>query len=121
MPSEKKQITNHQLGVALVSFMENFEKSQKQILFEQKRIQEDLKDLEWRINNLISNSEISVDCKELIKYNEIISKTSIEASDRLMKAMKGYYFNKYLLLFFALILVCSCFIYWLGFSFLKYK
>lgn len=113
--SKEKSLTNHQLGIALGSLMENFEKSQKQTLIEQKKILQSIYELEKRLNHSIANSKLSVDCTELKKYNDVISKTSADASNQLNKALKGYFLNKYLLLFFWLLFVTSCFLCWMAF------
>ncbi len=112
--SNQKSLTNHQLGIALASLMENFEKNQKQTLQEQKQILEALYQLEKRINNSIANSRLSVDCTELKKYNDVISKTSSDASNQLNKALKGFFFNKYLLVFFGMLFLTSCFMCWMA-------
>lgn len=105
--SNQKSLTNHQLGIALASLMENFEKNQKQTLQEQKKILESIYQLEKRINNSIANSKLIVDCTELKKYNDVISKTSADASNQLNNALKGFLLNKYLLLFFGLLFLTS--------------
>lgn len=112
--SNQKSLTNHQLGIALASLMENFEKNQKQTLQEQKEILKSIYQLEKRINNSIANSKLSVDCTELKEYNDIISKTSTNASNQLNNALKGFFLNKYLLLFFGLVLLTSCFMCWMA-------
>lgn len=112
--SNQKSLTNHQLGVALASLMENFEKNQKQTLQEQKEILKAIYQLEKRINNSIANSKLAVDCTELKEFNDVISKTSADASDQLNKALKGFFLNKYLLLFFVFLFLVSCFIMWFG-------
>ena len=112
--SNQKSLTNHQLGMALASLMENFEKNQKQVLQEQKQILESIYQLEKRINHSIANSKLSVDCTELKEYNAVISKTSADASSQLNKALKGFFLNKYLLLFFGMLLLTCCFICWLS-------
>jgi len=106
--SNQKSLTNHQLGIALASLMENFEKNQKQTLHEQKKILESIYQLEKRINNSITTSKLTVDCTELKKYNDVISKTSANASNQLNKALKGFFLNKYLLLFFGMLFLTSC-------------
>lgn len=112
--SNQKSLTNHQLGIALASLMENFEKNQKQTLQEQKEILQAIYQLEKRINNSITTSKLTVDCTELKKYNDIISKTSADASNQLNKALKGFFLNKYLLLFFGLLFLTSCFMCWMA-------
>ncbi|SEF86986.1 hypothetical protein [Sphingobacterium lactis] len=114
--SNQKSLTNHQLGIALASLMENFEKNQKQTLQEQKKILQSIYELEKRINNSITNSKLAVDCSELKMYNAVISKTSADASNQLNKALKGFFLNKYLLLFFGLLFLTSCFMCWLSFE-----
>ncbi|GEM_PF-3440032 len=111
--SNQKSLTNHQLGIALASLMENFEKNQKQTLHEQKQILESIYQLEKRINHSIANSKLSIDCTELKKYNDVISKTSADASNQLNKALTGFFLNKYLLIFFGLLFLTSCFLCWL--------
>jgi len=111
--SNQKSLTNHQLGIALASLMENFEKNQKQTLQEQKQILESIYQLEKRINNSITNSKLTIDCTELKKYNNVISKTSADASDQLNKALKGFFLNKYLLLFFGMLFLTSCIMCWM--------
>lgn len=106
--SNQKSLTNHQLGVALASLMESFEKNQKLTLLEQKKILQSINELEKRLNHSIANSKLAVDCTELKEYNKIISKTSADASDQLNKALKSFFLNKYLLLFFAFLFVTSC-------------
>ncbi|MCI0920551.1 hypothetical protein [Sphingobacterium rhinopitheci] len=105
--SNQKSLTNHQLGVALASLMENFEKNQKQTLQEQKKILQSIYELEKRINHSIATSKLTVDCTELKGYNAVISKTSADASDQLNKALKGFYLNKYLLIFFGMLFLTS--------------
>lgn len=109
--SNQKSLTNHQLGIALASLMENFEKNQKQTLQEQKKILESIYQLEKRINNSIANSKLIVDCTELKKYNDVISKTSADASNQLNKALKGFFLNRYLLIFFGMLFMTSCFMF----------
>ncbi|MFZ4262442.1 hypothetical protein ACFRAE_10375 [Sphingobacterium sp. HJSM2_6] len=116
--SNQKSLTNHQLGVALASLMENFEKNQKQTLLEQKKILQSMYELEKRLNHSIANSKLSVDCTELKEYNAVISKTSADASSQLNKALKGFFLNKYLLLFFGLLFLTSCLMCWMSLSFL---
>ena len=111
--SNQKSLTNHQLGMALASLMENFEKNQKQVLQEQKQILESIYELEKRINNSITNSKLAVDCSELKKYNAVISKTSADASNQLNKALKGFFLNKYLLLFFGMLFLTCCIMCWM--------
>jgi len=101
--SNQKSLTNHQLGIALASLMENFEKNQKQTLLEQKKILQSIYELEKRLNYSIANSKLAVDCTELKEYNAVISNTSKNASDQLNNALKGFFLNKYLLLFFGLL------------------
>lgn len=112
--SNQKSLTNHQLGVALASLMENFEKNQKQTLQQQKKILESIYLLEKRINHSIANSKLSIDCTELKKYNDVISKTSKNASNQLNKALKGFFLNRFLLLFFGLIFLTYCFMCWMA-------
>jgi Fe2+ transport system protein B len=107
--SNQKSLTNHQLGIALASLMENFEKNQKQTLHEQKEILQAIYQLEKRINHSIANSKLTVDCTELKKYNDVISKTSENASNQLNKALKGFFLNKYLLIFFGFLFLTCCF------------
>lgn len=111
--SNQKSLTNHQLGIALSSLMENFEKNQKQTLQEQKKILQSIYELEKRLNHSIATSKLAVDCTELKKYNEVISKTSADASNQLHNALKGFFLNKYLLLFFGLLFLTSCFMCWM--------
>jgi len=112
--SNQKSLTNHQLGMALASLMENFEKNQKQTLHEQKKILESIYQLEKRINHSIANSKLSIDCTDLKKYNDVISKTSENASNQLNKALKGFFLNKYLLLFFGMLFLTCCFMCWMS-------
>lgn len=105
--SNQKSLTNHQLGMALASLMESFEKNQKQTLLEQKKILESIYQLEKRINNSITNSKLAVDCTDLKRYNDMISKTSTDASNQLNKALKGFFLNKYLLIFFGVLFLIS--------------
>ncbi|WP_149914700.1 hypothetical protein [Sphingobacterium cavernae] len=112
--SNQKSLTNHQLGVALASLMESFEKNQRQTLQEQKEILQAIYQIEKRINNSIANSKLSVDCTELKEYNDVISKTSADASNQLNKALKGFFLNKYLLIFFGLLFLTSCFMCYIG-------
>ena len=102
------------MGIALAALMENFEKNQKQTLQEQKEILQAIYQLEKRINHSIANSKLSVDCTELKNYNNIISKTSADASAQLNKALKGFFLNKYLLIFFGLLFLTSCFMCWMA-------
>lgn len=88
--------------------MENFEKSRKPTLMEQKKILKSLYELEKRLNHSIANSKLAVDCTELKEYNSVISKTSADASDQLKKALKGFFLNKYLLIFFGMLFFTSC-------------
>lgn len=111
--SNQKSLTNHQLGIALASLMESFEKNQKQTLQEQKEILQAIYQIEKRINNSIANSKLSVDCTELKKYNDVISKTSADASNQLNKALKSFFLNKYLLIFFGMLFLTSCFMCWM--------
>ena len=112
--SNQKSLTNHQLGIAIASLMENFEKNQKQTLKEQKEILQAIYQLEKRINNSIANSKLTVDCTELKKYNSVINKTSADASEQLNNALKGFFLNKYLLLFFGLLFLTSFLIFLIG-------
>lgn len=114
--SNQKSLTNHQLGIALAALMENFEKNQKQTLIEQKKILQSIHELEKRLSYSIANSKLSVDCTELKEYNDVISKTSTKASNQLNKALKGYFLNIYVMVFFGLLFLTSCFMCWLAFK-----
>jgi len=114
--SNQKSLTNHQLGVALASLMESFEKNQKQTLQEQKEILQAIYQIEKRINHSIATSKLTVDCSELKEYNAVISKTSADASDQLNKALRGFFLNKYLLIFFGMLFLTSCFMCWMAFK-----
>ncbi|TYR30816.1 hypothetical protein FXV77_21700 [Sphingobacterium phlebotomi] len=111
-----KEVTNHQLGIALASLIEQQEKTQKKSLQEQERILGELKDLEQRFNERISNVNFSVDTTDLSRYNEEIARTSREASEKTKKALNSFILSPYLIMILFFLVGFSAFSIWFSFS-----
>jgi len=112
MASEKKQITNHQLGVALAAIIERTEGNMKSIQYEMKNSLEEYREIQKVLINQIRNSNIKIDTKELKSLSDSISTDAIQAEERIKTSLRSIYLNKYLIILHVLLVVLSFGIMW---------
>lgn len=96
MASEKKQITNHQLGVALAAIIERTEGNMKSIQYEMKYSLEEYREIQKVFINQIRNSNIKIETKKLKVLSDSISTDAIQAQERIKTSLRSVYLNKYL-------------------------
>ncbi|MCT1526921.1 hypothetical protein [Sphingobacterium hotanense] len=112
MANEKKQITNHQLGVALAAIIERTEGNMRTIQSEMKNSLEEYKEIQKVLINQIRNSNIKIETKELKSLRDSISTDAIQAEERIKSSLRSVYLNKYLIILHVLLVVMSFGVMW---------
>lgn len=101
-----KQITNHQLGIALASLIEKQERNQKNVLLEQAKMMEQLNHTMTHLASTydkFNNLKVNIDTSELEYLNTSIKTTSKEASNRIDSSIKKIIISPYILGIFGLL------------------
>lgn len=112
MANEKKQITNHQLGVALAAIIERTEGNMRTIQSEMKNSLEEYKEIQKVLINQIRNSNKKIETKELKSLRDSISTDTIQAEERIKSSLRSVYLNKYLIILHVLLVVMSFGVMW---------